>query len=572
MRGLLGASRSIKLYPLESKVVTVLLKKLIEYLRSFIEGRGVLTLSRAEDSLLVNGEKVIASDFRGPADKFQKYLATIGISSLTFLKRFTARELETFIVAHGDLPTEVVESNFWKRLAREKGLSGILFDQHLYDVRVAETAEPSGSSEILIEEQIRQSQPQQDEAFERESFTSILNDFQDRLSEMFLKEEEKGIKQAINKVFFKFQDQAIPDRKMAIEVCRNVMESLTPSFQADFAKFLVDPLLSAFSEEKNPDMIIEMAAFFGSMVTILIEFVEYQTAGRIVFYLHRRQRELEEAKDPHAQMLTKTLERKLEHSTQKLLLEDLKSGDPGRLRNSALLLGSLGQVAVPFLFEIIKQEDDFRSRKIAAVLLEKQGTVVADRLKNLLVLEVTPEERSRILDVIDTLTSDLKTELGQALRDKDPDVRKAAFRLAERLNNNQTIELLLDLAKDQKGNQAVPAIKCLGKLNPPKIDEELIALLNSTKEEDLCIVCCRALGQIASHAAIEPLSKILLPKGFFPFRKKRSVEVRAAAAFALGQISHPRVSEVLAPFVDDGDTMIREIAKSVVRPAESSQQ
>ena len=62
------------------------------------------------------------------------------------------------------------------------------------------------------------------------------------------------------------------------------------------------------------------------------------------------------------------------------------------------------------------------------------------------------------------------------------------------------------------------------------------------------------------------------PKGFFLLRKKRSAQVRAAAAFALGQISHPQVTEVLAPLINDEDPRIQEIARSVVGNNQTPQQ
>jgi HEAT repeat protein len=109
----------------------------------------------------------------------------------------------------------------------------------------------------------------------------------------------------------------------------------------------------------------------------------------------------------------------------------------------------------------------------------------------------------------------------------------------------------------------------LAKLNPPQTDEALSALLNVTKDEELSLACCQALGQIASPASIEPLSKVLDPKGFFLLRKKRSPQVRAAAAFALGQISHPQVPQVLASLINDGDPRVQEIVKSILETEQS---
>jgi len=572
LRGILSAGRTIKLYPLESNAVTTVLQKITKYVRSYIKNRGVLTFSRAEDVLLVNGEKFVSSQFNVFADTFYKYLGTIGLSSLTFMKRFTEQELKAFIGALDDLPRGV-DSKFWRRLAKEKGMAGILFDRHLYEVQVAEAVGPSATGEFRIRSTMAAAEHQPDEAMEMEEvpFSSLLDNFQDQIKELLLNKEEEEVKEAIHKLFKNLPEQEVADRKRAIQLCLGLFESLTPAFQHDLVRLLPAPLLAAFSKEVNSDVMAEMAALFDSMLKILIQFVEYRTAGRILSHLQKRQRELEEVKDSDAQILAKRLKRKLDPSTEKLVLEDLKSGESTRLRNAAQLLAGLGQGAVPFLTDIIKQEDDYRARKIAAMLLKKQGPDVAERLKELLVLEVTPEERSRILDVIDTLTSDLKKELAHALGDENPQVRQAAFHLAERLNNNQTIALLLELAKTQTGNLAVSAIKCLGKLKPPNVDETLIDLLESTREDELCIVCCRALGQIASPHAIDPLTRLLVPKGFFPFRKKRNPDVRAAAAYAIGRISHPDVRGILAHFVDDKDPRVQEIAKSVVSPDESAE-
>ncbi|MGD9074472.1 MAG: diguanylate cyclase [Desulfobacteraceae bacterium] len=573
LRGLLSAGRTIKLYPLESNAITSVLQKTTKYVRSYIKNRGVLTLSRAEDVLLVNGEKFVSSQFKVFGDTFYKYLGTIGLSSLTFMKRFTEQELKAFIGALGDLPRGV-DGKFWKRLAKEKGVAGILFDRHLYEVQVAEAVGPSATGEFRILTTMAAAEHQPDEEMEMVEevpFSSLLDNFQDQIKELLLNKEEAEIKEAILKLFRNLPAQVIADRQRAIQLCLGLLESLTPAFQHDFARLLAAPLLSALSKEDDPDVMAEMAALFDIMLTILIQFVEYRTAGRVLSHLRKRQRELEEVKDSNAQLLAKRLKRKLDPSTEKLLLEDLKSGDSTRLRNAAQLLAGFGQGAVPFLIEIIKQEDDYRARKISAMLLKKHGPEVVERLKELLVLEVTPEERSRILDVIDTLTSDLRKEVEYALGDEDSQVRQAAFRLVERLNNNQIVALLLDLASTQTGNLAVSAIKCLGKLKPPKVDETLIDLLDSSKEDELCIVCCRALGQIASPAAIDSLTRLLVPQGFFPFRKNRNPDVRAAAAYALGRISHPDVHGILAHFVDDIDPRVQEIARSIVRPDESAQ-
>ena len=92
----------------------------------------------------------------------------------------------------------------------------------------------------------------------------------------------------------------------------------------------------------------------------------------------------------------------------------------------------------------------------------------------------------------------------------------------------------------------------------------LVSLLESAKDEKRIVASCRALGQIADPASIEPLAPILAPQGFFSFLNRRSPLVRATAAFALAQIADPRVAEVLARHVEDDDSRVRQAARDVV--------
>jgi len=75
------------------------------------------------------------------------------------------------------------------------------------------------------------------------------------------------------------------------------------------------------------------------------------------------------------------------------------------------------------------------------------------------------------------------------------------------------------------------------------------------------MACCQALGQIGEPAGVEPLLSILKGKGSFFRRQRTNPQIRATAAFALAQIPHPRVAEMLSPFVDDPDARVREIAR-----------
>ncbi len=251
-----------------------------------------------------------------------------------------------------------------------------------------------------------------------------------------------------------------------------------------------------------------------------------------MLHLHRRYRELEEGKGGHSQLLAKILGKRLEPTTQRLIVADFRSGEPARQKGAAQLLGSLGKVAVPLLIDIIKKEEDFRIRQIAASLLAELGT-----------------EGAELLYILDN---------------KDSAVREAAFQLIERLSDDQVIKLLLNYVNSRDTQLAVAAMECLGRLKSASAVELLTSVLRSSREVERLLAACQALGRIADPSSIDPLAKILESRGVFFFRRRPHAKVRAAAAHALSNIHHPAVIKVFARLVYDDDPRVREVARSIV--------
>ena len=74
LKGLLGAARIIKLYPLKSKAVSSAIDHLMKTLRGIMKNQSAITLSQASNALLVNGHRVDVTDFKTFAHSFVKYL------------------------------------------------------------------------------------------------------------------------------------------------------------------------------------------------------------------------------------------------------------------------------------------------------------------------------------------------------------------------------------------------------------------------------------------------------------------------------------------------------------------
>jgi HEAT repeat protein len=566
LRSLLSASKNIKLYPLESKAIAAPLEQLMEALRSILSRRQALTLAQVSQTLVVNGMRINVSGIETLADGFLKFLDAIMLTSLTFLSALTHDELKAFIGALGQLPSSGLSKEYWVRLAQEKGLTALLFDQVLYETRVTPSmaaTEQEEPSEEVEEEEFSEGYwvVQMAAPYAEEPTESFFKEMPDRVNDLLMKGDEKQIRQLMKQLFRGFQRRPFPSRERIVDSSRRLMDGLKLGFQHHFSKLLADPLIIAFSEEKDPKMLREIAFLLHHMATHLIQFGEYSLSTRILQNLYGRYQKLLANKDPEAQRLAKFLDKKLEPTTQQLLVNDLKSGELSRQESAARLLGSLGQVTLPLLVDIIKKEEDLRARKIAVGLLGELGTEAGDLLKKELVLGSNPVEQLRILEVIDTVTRDLKTELVFGIESENSEIREAAFKLAERVNNPQIVELLMNYARGQHIGLAVDSITCLGRVKPQGIIEPITSLLESTKDTRLMMACCQALGQIGEPAGVEPLLNILKGRGSFFRRQRRNPQIRATAAFALAHIPHPRVAELLSPFVDDPDARVREIAR-----------
>jgi HEAT repeat protein len=238
----------------------------------------------------------------------------------------------------------------------------------------------------------------------------------------------------------------------------------------------------------------------------------------------------------------------------------MRSGEPERHERAAQVLGALGPAGIPMLIEVIKQENDFRIRQLAARLLAETGTEAAVQIKRALVTEVIVEQRARMLEVIDAVTRDLRHELQQCLRDGNPKVRRAAFRLFERLGQDELIDLVFPYARHPAPGVARAAIRGLASLRTPAALQALASVLSSARESALAELCCQALGQSDHPVAIEALDKALGARKFLLFGRRWTSEVRATAAMALKRITHPEAAGVLARYANDQDDSVRFLA------------
>jgi len=558
IRCLLNAVSKMRLYPPEGTVTLEAIGQLSRALKAFLSRQPVLTLARVEESILVNGLRVDVTDLETTSEGLLRFLGAANLKSVSFLLIVTPRELVAFIDAVLQHSTEELGGDFWRNFPLKQVISGILFDKSLYEILEEQQARAE-------EEGTAKGEAEPHDAFEESEREAIPEHIRD----LFLKGEEPQVSEILSRLFQGYLDGAVEARAEIIQLCRSMMAFPELSSQARFIRLMAAPMLEVFPKEKDSKVLGAMVGVLHDAGTQFIRLGEYSLASWVLLRLRDRFQALRTSREKQDGSLAKVLKIDLDAKIQLLLAEDLRSGNPSRQQKAAQLLGSLGPLATPIFLEIIKQDGEIRVRQMVAGLLGKMGPETVRVLKQELVLQNTPEERARVLEVIDAATSDLNMELPHVLFDESPKVRRAALRLAERLNTPEAVKLLLECAGRKEESLAVPAIRSLGKLKADIAAELFHSLLNTAKDPERLTACCKALGRMGNPESIEPLGLLLTRKGWLFFRKKPSETVRAEAALALAQIDHPRAMEILKSRQDDRDLRVREIARGVVEKGET---
>jgi HEAT repeat protein len=566
LRALLGAAKNARLYPLGSRQVSTAVDQLFEALSTMLGRRPLLTVARAEGALLVNGGKAATTGIESLAESVLALFSSSELESVTFVETLTRDEILSFCSALKDIPA-VVDPSFWPALARERELHGLIFNDRRYATSIV--------SSVL---EAVESDPDPEDAASTalsgltdEPTEALIDALPAVGRELLVKGEHAVVRKVIRRVFADYASHDTAVREKIVRSCRTLLENLIQALQHQFTAIVADHVLGAFREEKDDNLLGELASLLYQMTGSILQFADFTLAARIFAELRDRQRELMATPRATGRGFA-VLNRKLDAGTKALLMEELQSKDPERQERAALVLESLGKPAISLLIEVIKQEKDFRTRQLAAGLLSRMGRDAADRIRQEVVLEVTSEQRFRILEVIDVVTRDLKTELAFCLSDVNPKVRRAAFRLSERLNDKQVLELLVDFARHEDIGVAKGAIRSLASLRSPHAVGALVSTLQVTKDPERAIACAQALAQLGDPVAVPALESVLTERRFPLLGGLRwDDQVRATAAFALAHIGGDRAKNVLKKVAGDSDPRIRQIARygtsGVPRPA-----
>ncbi|MHB9155818.1 MAG: HEAT repeat domain-containing protein [Endomicrobiales bacterium] len=231
-----------------------------------------------------------------------------------------------------------------------------------------------------------------------------------------------------------------------------------------------------------------------------------------------------------------------------VLIADLKSDNEEKRLGSLQLLAKMEQKAIEPLIRVVKESDDIRSRRLAALALKNIGGDAVKRFNEELNLGLLAEEIRRVVEVLtDFGTEETIEHLHSLLRYPDTAVKKEIMKFLSRLNTNQSRLLLIAQLKDADAAAVSEAARLVGELKCAEAVPSLIAALEANKcpanlQEELCTV----LGNIGSSQAVPVLMAKLRKRSFWAARAHPETErVRMRAAWSLRKFSSPPVERAL---------------------------
>ncbi|WP_028313880.1 diguanylate cyclase [Desulfatibacillum aliphaticivorans] len=571
VKTLLSSASKLKLYPASGPVAQESIEEVMKILKVFLDKHEVMTLAGVDQSLLLNGNKVDARVFDKLTPFMLKFLESACLKSVTFYQKASKQELTVFLANVGKQPQDGTADEFWANVGMENKLSTIYFNISVYDVLADQIAlQAAGEGQGGQEEEEEVEEPLELESDEGDLEMPPESEEQDislepsveNIRDLFLKGNEKGVARVLEVLFYKYSENEEGRREQVLETCRELLNAPELSPEPRFAPLLVDPLLAVLPAESDAQLLENMASLLYDTAANFVRIGEYSLATWIFGHFARR-REAMEMEDPEG-IIPEALTRQPEGDMALTLMADVASGEGFRQQSAFALMGGMGDSGVRLLLNIIKDNDDVRTRQIAASQLEKIGYQAVEKLKQELVNENSGKRKARIVEVIDTATTDLKTELTFLLADSNTSVRKAGFALAERLNAPYVVNILSNLLDDERPEIAKEAVVCLGKTAAPGSAGIIVKQMDVNKAPELLEACCQALGRLADPEAIVPLSKILSYKKTLFSKKEYAASVRAAAAFALAGIPHKLAKGALAAYADDPEPRVREAAQKVM--------
>jgi diguanylate cyclase (GGDEF)-like protein len=349
------------------------------------------------------------------------------------------------------------------------------------------------------------------------------------------------------------------ERRRAADHMLGLAKRGSVELRAAFVAIAARRLSDAITIESDPECFERLAECARVAILDRCADGDWDVAARFVWALGRRKR----AADVRLEKVgRRVLAEVVEDPRLERLFETIESGSQQERRRAARVIEGMGAVAVERLVRALKTTTRGR---VEAFLIDMLAALAPDS-DAALQREVTPfsdpEQTLRLLRAAAVVCRDPVPVLVAGLQHQDGRVQTEAVTVA-RSAGGKVAPAVLRWALQQGSAQAqLAAVQHLGELARPDAVDELLDLLNRSSFVEVQRECCLAIGKLgrtAGEKVVPAMTNVLRAGGLLTSGYPE--DVRAAAAWALGQTKTADARKALEKALDDKNPRVRLTAK-----------
>jgi hypothetical protein len=232
-----------------------------------------------------------------------------------------------------------------------------------------------------------------------------------------------------------------------------------------------------------------------------------------------------------------------ESGTAKEIMDNLKSDEEIKITPQlAEVSRSLGQPVLDALSEMMESNVREEVYIRALLLLQNMGGSSAVSVVKTAESNPIPSVRAQAFRSLAKMAPgdpSLLSHYMQALSDDEVDVRREGARGLGTIDDPRSVDTLLSImhGKSLSGGE-----------EHPRVEE----------------AACLALAKLGPEKAVSQISDLLRVKKFAIRKRTVHPRVQAAACYTLGEIGGPEVVEIIRPYLDDSDPIVRNEARKAI--------
>jgi hypothetical protein len=230
-----------------------------------------------------------------------------------------------------------------------------------------------------------------------------------------------------------------------------------------------------------------------------------------------------------------------------------------------LLLTLKEEMAQPVVDQLLIEREIGARQKLADLLI-KMGPASLPALRSALTAPSWETARRLFLLLPRLPTADVTDMLKRLVKHHDPRIRREGIRLLGQMDAALTGEPLLDALRDVETSVRQAAMAALGGLKVKAAVPSLRQIAQEApgaralEEQKMAIA---ALGAIGDPEALPTLVALLHRKGWLS--RRRTEELRIAAAYALGALGRPEATQALRAAARSAPTALRQACEAALR-------